>query len=330
MTVVASARRLTIEAARGRTWTRLVDPLDLDLRSGEVLGIVGESGAGKTLTTRALVGLLPRGIRATGEVSVGGRTFDAASIPREILGRTASVVLQNPANGLNPLDRVGKQLTEGVLRLRQMNGEQARRRASDLLRRLGFADPAPVLRLYPHQLSGGMAQRVAIAAALMPTPALVIVDEPTTALDAHVRIEVLQLISELGRADGSGIVLVSHDLALVSRFCQRVCIMYAGRIVEQAPAQDLAAAARHPYTRALLACTVSTQAVRRALVPLIPGVPPAPAHWAAGCVFEPRCPHAWGECVNRRPAAVQMAADQDAACHLARPLGPAAGDGADA
>jgi oligopeptide/dipeptide ABC transporter ATP-binding protein len=250
---------------------------------------------------------------------VAGRTFNAGAIPREVLGRAASVVLQNPSNGLNPLDRVGKQLTEGVLRLRLMSGEQARRRASELLERLGFADPARILRLYPHQLSGGMAQRVAIAAALMPAPALVIVDEPTTALDAHVRIEVLRLITELGREAGGGVVLVSHDLALVSRFCQRVCIMYAGRIVEQAPALELAAAARHPYTRALLSCTLSTQAVRRAPVPVIPGVPPAPTEWPAGCVYQPRCPHAWDECVIRRPAAVQVAADQDAACHLARP-----------
>jgi len=317
MSVVASARNLSVDAARGRTWMRLVDPVDLDVHAGEVLGIVGESGAGKTLTTRALVGLLPRGTRAAGEVTLAGRTFDARAIPRQELGRTASVVLQNPLTGLSPLDRVGRQLTEGVVHLRLMSQAAAARRATELLERLGLADSARILRLYPHQLSGGMAQRVAIASALMPGPRLVVVDEPTTALDANVRIEVLRLISELGREAGSGVILVSHDLALVSRFCQRVAIMYAGRIVEQAAASDLRATARHPYTRALLNCEVSIQARSRASVPVIPGAPPAPLDWPAGCVYAPRCPHAWDDCVARRPAPVAPGA-RDAACHLAR------------
>jgi oligopeptide/dipeptide ABC transporter ATP-binding protein len=317
MTVVASARNLSVDAARGRTWTRLVDPIDLDVHAGEVLGIVGESGAGKTLTTRAMVGLLPRGTRAAGEVTLAGRTFDASAIPRAELGRTASVVLQNPLTGLNPLDRVGRQLTEGVVHLRLMSRAAAVQRATELLARLGLTDATRILRLYPHQLSGGMAQRVAIAAALMPRPRLVIVDEPTTALDANVRIEVLRLIGELGREADSGVVMVSHDLALVSRFCQRVAIMYAGRIVEQAAASGLLATALHPYTRALLSCTVSPQARSRASVPVITGAPPDPQDWPAGCVYAPRCPHAWDECTARRPAPV-AADDRDAACHLAR------------
>ncbi len=271
MTVAASARELSVEVRKGHGWQRVVEPLAFDVHAGEIVGVVGESGAGKTLTTRALVGLLPRGVRASGSVTLGERTFDARAVAREVLGRDATVVLQNPTTSLDPLSRVHRTLVEGVTHLGLMTKREASHHARALLDRLGFPDQDRVLRLYPHELSGGMAQRVAIAAALMPSPKLLVVDEPTSALDAHVRVEVLELIGDLARDLGTGVALVSHDLALVGRFCDRVLVMNAGRILERGVTQDVLERPQHPYTQALLASAVTTDAVPRAALPAMAG-----------------------------------------------------------
>lgn len=314
MSVVA-ARSVSVEAMRG-SWRRVVDEIDLELEPGSVLGIVGESGAGKTLFTRALVGLLPRGTRANGTVTLGGRTYDAREGTRRALGRDATLVLQNPVTALDPLARVQRQLVEGVVRLGLLGREAADARARELLGRLGFSDVERVLRLYPHQLSGGMAQRVAVALALMPSPELLIVDEPTSALDAGVRVRVLALIRELAVEQQAAVIFVSHDLALVGRFCDRLVVLYAGRIVEQGRTADVMDAPRHPYTQALLACAVTTDAQPRQPLPSIGGAPPAPEEWPVGCVFAPRCSHAWGRCLAERPTPIELAPGRSAACHL--------------
>ncbi|HZV74262.1 MAG TPA: ABC transporter ATP-binding protein [Conexibacter sp.] len=325
MSVVA-ARSVTVEARRG-TWRRVVDTIDLELEPGTVVGLVGESGAGKTLFTRALVGLLPGGTRASGTIVLGGREYDARKGARSALGRDAALVQQNPITALDPLARVRKQLVDGVLRLGLMKHEAADARARELLGRLGFNDVERVLRLYPHQLSGGMAQRVCVALALMPSPELLIVDEPTSALDANVRVRVLELIRELAIEQRAAVVFVSHDLSLVGRFCDRLVVLYAGRIVEQGDTTDVMGVPRHPYTQALLGCAVTTEAVPRQPLTSIAGAPPAPEEWPAGCVFAPRCPHAWERCVAERPQPTVLSSShqpRDAACHLVEEAGAAA------
>jgi len=315
MSAAVTARGITVEALRGG-WLPVVDQVDLDAEAGGIVGIVGESGAGKTLLTRSLVGLLPRGVRASGRVTLGEHRYGAGSGVRDALGRDAGLVLQNPLTALDPLARVERQLTEGVRHLGLMDCEAAASRARELLERLGFADVERVLRLYPHQLSGGMAQRVTIALALMPSPKLLIVDEPTSALDANVRVRVLELVRELAIEQRTAVILVSHDLALVGRFCDRLLVMYAGRIVEQGETARLMTTPAHPYTQALLTCAVTTAAAARTQLASIAGAPPAPEEWPAGCAFAPRCRHTWERCERERPQLVDTAHRQAAACHL--------------
>jgi oligopeptide/dipeptide ABC transporter ATP-binding protein len=316
MTVVLEAHDIEVSAVRDGRWRAVVEDVQMAVRAGELCGIVGETGAGKTLATRAILGLLPRGTRARGDVRVDGDHFGAGSEEaRARLGDRTAVVLQNPATSLNPLDRVGRQLTEGVVHRKLMSRPAARRRALELLERLGFEAADDVVRLYPHQLSGGMAQRVMIAAALMSRPRLLVVDEPTSALDANVRVAVLELIREMAGEEQAGVLLVSHDLALVGRFCDRIIVMYGGRVVEAGALADVLTAPRHPYTAALLGCSITPDVAPHTPLRVIDGRPPAPEEWPVGCVFEPRCPLAFDRCARERPWL--GAGEHAAACHLA-------------
>jgi oligopeptide/dipeptide ABC transporter ATP-binding protein len=311
-----SATGVCVEAVRDGVRRHVVEGIDLDVDAGTVVGVVGESGAGKTLFTRALVGLLPRGTRARGRVAFGGVEHDAGEGVRGVLGREAGLVLQNPITALDPLARVERQLTDGVVRLGLLDRGAALARACELLQRLGFADVERVLRLYPHQLSGGMAQRVTIALALMPAPRLLIVDEPTSALDANVRVRVLELVRELAVEQGTAVIFVSHDLSLVGRFCDQLVVMYAGRVVERGATAAVMGAPQHPYTQALLGCAVTTDAAPHTSLPAIGGTPPAPEEWPSGCVFAPRCPYVFERCRLERPALEEHESGRGAACHL--------------
>lgn len=225
----------------------------------EKLGIVGESGSGKSLTARAILRLLPRAAR----ISADRLTFDGIDVlrvherrMRRIRGRRAGLILQDPKYSLNPVMTVGAQIAESYRLHKGGRSRAAGRTAIELLEQVRIRDPARVARLYPHELSGGMGQRVMIAMMLAPDPELLIADEPTSALDATVQAEILRLIEDLVSRRGMGLILISHDLPLVSHFCDRVMVMYAGRVLEELPARDLAHA-RHPYTRGLLACMPS-------------------------------------------------------------------------
>lgn len=313
---VLEATDVRVDARRGRAWIPVVDGIDFKVAPSEAVGIVGETGAGKTLATRALVGLLPRGTRGRGDVSLAGHQFTAGGREaRASLVKDAAVVLQNPMTALDPLNRVESQLVEAVLRHRLLSQPVARERALHLLGRLGFEDPEQVMRHFPHQLSGGMAQRVAIAAALMARPSLLIVDEPTSALDASIRLEVLRTLKRVTQEEGAGMVLVSHDLSLVSHFCERVMVLYAGRVLETGTTAAVLDDPRHPYTRALLACAPRTDAPPRTALPVIEGAPPAPGHWPPACVFQPRCPLAFDRCYVDRPRLISHDGVA-AACHL--------------
>jgi len=308
--------RVTRGCGDGRL--ELVHGIDLAVAAGAVCGVVGETGAGKTLTMRAVLGLLPRGLESSGAIELGGQRVDLATpaiARRALLGRELALVPQNPAAMLDPVVRVGDQLVEGVVRRRMSTPAEARSRALELLSQVGFRDPERIVRLHPHQLSGGMSQRVGIAMALVPRPRVLIVDEPTSALDAHLRIEILSLIRTIARAERTAVVLVSHDLGLVARFCDTVAVLYAGTIVESGPAAAVIERPRHPYAVALRAVAPRLTATRRARLTTIPGVPPTPDSIGAGCPFAPRCPRVEPLCRELRPA-LAGPPQQPAACHV--------------
>jgi len=309
---------LNVTVQRPSGSIQVVEDVDLVLRQKEVMGLVGETGAGKTLTMRAFLQLLPPGLQVSGRLEIGDKSIDLGQpgAAGHIRGRDIGLILQDPVGMFDPLIRVGPQLFEGVLRHDLMNNEEARRRAIDLLTSMGFTDPEAVLHLYPHQLSGGMSQRIGIAMALMPNPLVLVADEPTSALDAHLRLEVLGLFKQVAREQGLGVVLVSHDLGLVGRFCDSITVIYAGRVVEQGHTGRLRSHPEHPYTTALLACSPTLDTPPRAPVAVIPGTPPTPGAWPPACVFEPRCPLAFDRCRVERPA-LRADGGHAAACHLA-------------
>ncbi|WP_424217077.1 ABC transporter ATP-binding protein (plasmid) [Streptomyces sp. BI20] len=296
----------------------LVDGVHLTVAPGETVALVGESGSGKSLTSRAALGLLPPGASTTGTVRVAGRDV-LAMAPAErgrLRADTAAMVFQDPRAAVNPLRRIGDFMTESVVLTGAMSRAHARARAAELLRSVGLDET--LLRARPGQVSGGMLQRVVIAAALMGSPALLLADEPTTALDAAGQAEAIALLTELRRAHGTGMLFVTHDLDLAAAVADRVYVMYAGRIAETGPADALFRRPRHPYTAALLACGPRLDGPRGRL-PVIEGLPPDPREPLPGCAFAARCGHATEICDTRAPDTTP-APDrpaQRAACHHA-------------
>jgi oligopeptide/dipeptide ABC transporter ATP-binding protein len=303
----------------GRSPVTLVDGFGIDVAPGEMVGIVGETGAGKTVTMRALLGLLPQGLRGEGTLSVAGQDVSLAEVGsvRRLLGDQTSVVLQNPMSMLDPFMRVRDQLVEGAVRRGGMDPDAARERAAALLGQMGFSDVEAVMALYPHQLSGGMAQRVATTMGMMPQPRLLVLDEPTSALDAGVRVAVLRAFARAASEQRTGVILVSHDLGLVSHFCDSVTVMYSGRAVEQGATAQIVSTPAHPYTVALLEASATLEVARRQALTAIAGAPPSPRARPSGCTFAPRCPHATDICIAERPVLVGSAAHRFA-CHHPR------------
>jgi oligopeptide/dipeptide ABC transporter ATP-binding protein len=317
-TVALAVRDLNVYARTRSNEVLLVEGVEFELQHRTVMGIVGETGAGKTMTIRALLGLLPPGTRATGYAQIGARSVDLASpsAMAGIRGRDISIILQNPLGMFDPLVRMERQLIEGVVLRGLLSRSQALERAEGLLSSLRFDRPGEVLQLYPHQLSGGMVQRVAIAMALMSYPRVIVADEPTTALDANLRLEALDLLRQVCSEQGAAVVLISHDLGLVSHVCDTLVVMYAGRFVESGPTTTVLETPQHPYTAALLDCSPTLDGVPRQMLRVIPGtMPPSGAH-PPGCAFEPRCPLAFQRCRMERPA-LRASGRRGAACHLA-------------
>ncbi|WP_457256572.1 ABC transporter ATP-binding protein [Pedococcus sp. P5_B7] len=287
------------------------------MSQGETVGIIGESGSGKSLLVRSFVGILPRGVhQAAGEVEVGGVDIGAAS-PRELRrlrGGTVGMVFQDSIGSLDPLFTVGYQLTEALRAHQRISKSQARERAQQLLDDVGIARPRERLTAYPHELSGGMAQRVAIAIAIANSPDLLIADEATTALDVTTQKQVIQLLLGIRAEHGCGIIFVSHDLATVSEVCERVVVMYAGSVVESGPTSRVLNQPRHPYTAALLR---SRPTLGTSVDPgsALPGSVPAPGQWPSGCRFHPRCPRGDNELCRTVVPALSLVA-KGAACHF--------------
>jgi len=295
----------------------VVEEVSFTVGSGQTVGLVGESGCGKSVTAMSLVRLIPTppGRIEAGRVRFAGR--DLLALParelRAIRGDRIGMIFQEPMTSLNPVFTVGFQLTE-VLRIhRGRRGAAARREAVEMLERVGIGAAAHRLEQYPHELSGGLRQRVMIAMALICRPDLLIADEPTTALDVTIQAQILELISELQAELGMSMLVITHDLGVVAEVCERVVVMYAGRIVERAAVGELFAHPRHPYTAGLLA-SIPRLGVRREVLPTIPGMVPSPGERGPGCYFAERCPAASAECRARLPVLGAAAPGHDVAC----------------
>ncbi|MFJ9444655.1 ABC transporter ATP-binding protein [Kitasatospora sp. NPDC101235] len=304
---------LSIRLPADRAARPILDGVSLNVAAGETVGLVGESGSGKSVACRSVLGLLPDGARVEGQVRVRGRdvlTLDRPGL-RELRSRQVAMVFQDPRAAVNPLRRIGDFLTEG-LRAAGTPAERATARALELLDAVGIPDPRGALRRHPHEFSGGMLQRVVIAAALAGEPELLIADEPTTALDVTTQAEVIAVLTRLQAERGTGLLFVTHDLELAAAVCDRIHVMYAGRIVETRATGDLFAHPRHPYTAGLLACTPRIDPDAPAPRP-VPGRPLSLAEAPPGCAFAPRCAFAEPRC-SAEPPALRPSGDGLAAC----------------
>jgi oligopeptide/dipeptide ABC transporter ATP-binding protein len=281
----------------------VVDGVDYAVEPGEVFGVAGESGSGKTMSMLALLGLLPSGARVDGSARFGGRDLLRlrAKELREVSGRDVAMVFQDPLTSLHPMLTVGRQLTEHVRRHLGLSRSEADRRALELLEQVRMPDPRAALHAYPHQFSGGMRQRIAIAIALACRPRLLIADEPTTALDVTVQAGILRLLDRLRHEAELSVVLITHDLGVMSSIADRIAVFYAGRVVELGGREGVLRRPRHPYTRALLDALPHPEAPPETPLVAIRGAPPTPHRVPPGCAFHPRCPYAIETCAVEVP-----------------------------
>jgi peptide/nickel transport system ATP-binding protein len=314
---VLSVRDLRVEFVTRRGVLKAIDGISFDIARGEVLGVVGESGAGKSVTGAAVIGLIdPPGRIAAGEIRLSGERIDnlKPEAMRRVRGKRIGMIFQDPLTSLNPLYRVGHQLVETIQTHTNLSGAAARKRAVDLLAEVGI--PAPERRIdgYPHEFSGGMRQRVVIALALCAEPELIIADEPTTALDVSVQAQIIALLERLGREHGTAIMLITHDMGVIAEAADRVAVMYSGRIAEIGPVRDVVRNPLHPYARGLMGAIPSLASEADRLVQ-IPGSMPRLSAIPPGCLFNPRCPHAWERCRVDRPEPIQHDVHR-VACHL--------------
>lgn len=295
--------------------------VDLDVSAGEMTAVVGESGSGKSVSFLAAMGLLPKTATVEGSVILDGHQLVGASpkLMRSVRGRLMSMIFQDPLSALNPVHRIGAQITE-MLRAHQTMGERAARtRAVELLEIVGIPQPGDRAMQYPHEFSGGMRQRVVIAMAIANSPKLLIADEPTTALDVTVQAQILEVIQKVQAQFGTAVVLITHDLGVVARVCERVNVMYAGRLVERSGIHEIFDAPTHPYTRGLLASLPQTGIER--LVP-IAGFPPNMLRPPSGCAFRTRCADAITECAHGVPELHTVGAAQSACIRAAELMQP--------
>ncbi|MPZ26803.1 MAG: ATP-binding cassette domain-containing protein [Micromonosporaceae bacterium] len=289
---------------RGQREVRAVDGISFTVDSGEVVGLVGESGCGKSVTALAVTGLLPpRGVEVGGQARFGGTDLLALDprTRRDLRGRELAMVFQDPISSLNPVVPIGVQVTEVLTRHREMSLRAAKVEAAGLLDRVGIPDPQRRLREYPHQLSGGMRQRALIAMAVACQPRLLIADEPTTALDVTIQAQILELLKELVRELNTALIMITHDLGVVAGMCDRINVLYAGKVVESAERRALFAAPHHPYTVGLLKSIPRLDAARGEPLHAIPGSVRDVLPWQEGCAFTPRCPRRVEQCLDGPP-----------------------------
>ena len=313
---ILDVRDLRVELPLSRGTVHAVDGASLQIEAGEAFGLVGESGCGKSMTLRAIMGLLPRpGHIVGGEVLFEGEDLVTASPRRlrDVRGGSIAMIFQEPMTALNPVMRVGDQSSEGPQVHLGLSRTAARERALDLMRRVGIPDPVRRARAYPHELSGGLRQRIMIAIALSSDPKLILCDEPTTALDVTIQDQILKLLLNLRREFGVSVVFVTHDLAVVAETCERLAVMYAGQIVETGTVDEVFRAPRHPYTLGLLRSVPDFDSVQDSLS-AIQGAPPDLVMPPPGCRFHPRCPFAQDDCISGEFPLRPLSAGRATAC----------------
>jgi oligopeptide/dipeptide ABC transporter ATP-binding protein len=297
-----------------------VDGVSFSVGAGETVGVVGESGCGKSVTALSIMRL----VRPPGRIEQGSRImFDGRDLlalseddMRKVRGNRIAMVFQEPMTALNPVFTVGDQIAEVARIHHGMSKKDAATKAVEMLRLVGIPAPEQRVDEYPHQLSGGMRQRVVIAMALVMNPALIVADEPTTALDVTIQAQILELLADLTKRLGTSILLITHDLGVVAENCSRVIVMYAGEVVEEALTTDLFARAHHPYTEGLLGAMPRVGRHDERLA-TIPGTVPPPTAWPKGCRFHDRCPYAWERCLEEHPPLYQIGGGHVSRCHLA-------------
>lgn len=314
---IVSVRDLRVTFGGGKAPVQAVNGVDLSVRHGESIALIGESGSGKSVTLRALLRLHPeRKTRIEGRIEIAGH--DVLALGNRALadyrGRVASMIFQEPLLALDPVYTVGAQIVESIRRHEHISAADARRRALDLFERVRIPSPARRLDAYPHEMSGGMRQRAMIALALACKPQVLLADEPTTALDATVQIQILLLLRELQRELGLAIVFVTHDMGAAVEVADRFAVMYGGRIVEEGPTREVIRNPRHPYTLALMQARADGAMAKGARLASISGAPPDLARLPVGCAFAERCAYATDACMRTRPDAVELANGHRARC----------------
>ena len=315
-------KNLRTEFKRDKTWVTAVNNVSFSINKGEILGLVGESGCGKSVTSLSVMRLLARNSKiSNGEVILNGHDLlkEDTKGMRKVRGREVAMIFQEPMNSLNPCMRIEKQLTEAILLHNDFSKEQAHQRAVDVLKSVGIPEPEMTLKSYPHQLSGGMCQRVMIAMAMSCEPELLIADEPTTALDVTIQAQILELMEDIREKKNTGILMITHDLGVVAERCS-VVVMYAGRIVEEAPVEELFADPKHPYTQGLIA-SVPKLGSGVSSLPSIPGSVPDLSVMPKGCKFAPRCKYATDLCRQQEPELKETGKGRRCRCHYTDNLG---------
>ncbi len=297
-----------------------VDHISFSIREGEVLAIVGESGCGKSVTSLSIMGLVPS---PPGKVTNGQILLDDKDLTklkekqmRAIRGKEIAMIFQEPMTSLNPLFTIGNQLIEAIrIHNKSWSKKQARNRAIEIMKLVGLPRAEQLIDEYPHQLSGGMRQRIMIAMALVCNPKVLIADEPTTALDVTIQAQILKLIKDLNSQLNTAVLLITHDLGVVAQTCERVIVMYAGQIVEEAPVREIFANPKHPYTQGLIQ-SVPDMRYKKSELYSIPGNVPKPGSITKGCRFAPRCPHAFERCISEAPPLYEAGTNHIARCFL--------------
>jgi peptide/nickel transport system ATP-binding protein len=317
MSPVLSVRDLRVEFVTRRGILKAVDGVSFDIARGEVLGVVGESGAGKSVTGAAVIGLIePPGRIADGKIWLSGSRIDNLQPEemRKVRGKRIGMIFQDPLTSLNPLYRIGEQLVETIRTHTYLSAAKARGRAIELLAEVGMPAPERRIDAYPHEFSGGMRQRAGIALAICAEPELIVADEPTTALDVSVQAQIIALLKHLGRERGTAVMLITHDMGVVAETADRVAVIYAGRIAEIGPVRAVVQSPLHPYAKGLMGAIPSLASEADRLVQ-IPGSMPRLADIPPSCPFHPRCPYVFDRCRTERPELIQRDVHR-VACHL--------------
>jgi oligopeptide transport system ATP-binding protein len=320
MPALLEVRDLAVRFATPEGEVAAVSEVGFAIAEGETLGVVGESGAGKSQVFMAIMGLLARNGRADGSVRFRGREMLGLSSAalNELRGARLSMIFQDPMTSLNPYLTIERQLTEVLVTHRGASRVEARREAVEMLERVQIPEAERRIDLYPHEFSGGMRQRAMIAMALLCRPELLIADEPTTALDVTIQAQILALIRDLTRTSRTAVALITHDLGVIAGLCDRVIVMYAGRIVEAGPVRDIFRRPQHPYTAGLIASMPRLDEVETRRLATIPGQPPNLQRLPPGCAFNDRCPRVFERCRAERPRFAPIDAERSKACHLDR------------